>query len=356
MNLLDKIKNIWPFGQSHKMRAIGFERPLSIDQPNAFVEKVIPRPQPDKDELLVKVLASSVNPVDTKMRANYAHDGIFRILGFDAVGVVVEVGQNVQHFSVGDKVYYAGAQLKPGSNAELQVVHEALVGHAPTSLSDEEIAAMPLTSITAYEILHEALCYDLEENSALGHTILIVNGAGGVGSVLIQLAKYIGMTVITTASRAESVTWVKSLGADYILDYHQDLNEQMRKIQHDKVDNIAILQNTDYYWPLATAVIKPFGRIASIVETTKPIDMGPLKNIGAQFSWVFMFAKGNYGVNMQSQGNALNQVARLLDENKIKTTLSKTYHGLSVENIRAATKEVEAGRMIGKVVVKYDEQ
>ena len=133
------------------------------------MEKVIPRPQPDKDELLVKVLASSVNPVDTKMRANYTHDGVFRILGFDAVGVVVEVGQNVQHFSVGDKVYYAGAQLKPGSNADLQVVHEALVGHAPTSLSDEEIAAMPLTSITAYEILHEALCYDLEENSALGH-------------------------------------------------------------------------------------------------------------------------------------------------------------------------------------------
>jgi NADPH:quinone reductase-like Zn-dependent oxidoreductase len=166
MNLLDKIKNIWPFGQSHKMRAIGFERPLLIDQPDAFVEKVIPRPQPDKDELLVKVLASSVNPVDTKMRANYTHDGVFRILGFDAVGVVVEVGQNVQHFSVGDKVYYAGAQLKPGSNADLQVVHEALVGHAPTSLSDEEIAAMPLTSITAYEILHEALCYDLEENSA----------------------------------------------------------------------------------------------------------------------------------------------------------------------------------------------
>ncbi|GMA68819.1 NADPH:quinone reductase [Leuconostoc litchii] len=355
MNLLDKIKNIWPFGQNHKMRAIGFEHSLTIDTPNVFIEKEILRPQPSKNELLVKVLASSVNPVDTKMRANYANDGEFRILGFDAVGVVIEVGQNVSRFSVGDKVYYAGSQLEAGSDAEFQVVHEELVGHAPSLLKNEEIAAMPLTSITAYEILNEALGYELKENSAVGHTILILNGAGGVGSVLIQLAKYVGMTVITTASRTESVTWVKSLGADFILDYHQDLGEQLRKIQHPKVDNIAILQDTNYYWSLVLAAIKPFGRIASIVETTKPIDMGPLKNIGAQFNWVFMFAKGNYGVNMQIQGNALDQVAFLLDNNKIKTTLTKTYYGLTVDNIRAATKDVETNRMIGKVVVKYDE-
>lgn len=353
MTLFAKIKNYWPFG-AKKMRAIGFEHALAIDQHNVFIEKKISRPKPTEHEILVKVAASAVNPVDIKMRNNYQDDGKFRILGFDAVGEVVATGSGVTKFAVGDQVFYAGVQINQGAQAQYQTVHELLAGFAPTALNAAEAAAMPLTSITATEILKDAFGYDIRENVAVGKSVFILNGAGGVGSTLIQLAKYIGMTVITTASQPDSVAWVKSLGADYILDYHQNLHDQLIQINHEKVDYIAILQDTNAYWPLALMSIKPFGRIASIVETTAPIDIGPLKNIGAQFNWVFMFAKGNYGVNMASQGEALNRVAELLDEGRIKSTLNKTYTGLTAENLQQATKVVEDGHMIGKAVVIHE--
>ncbi|MBZ5969673.1 zinc-binding alcohol dehydrogenase family protein [Leuconostoc gasicomitatum] len=354
MSLFDKIKKYWPFG-GHKMRAIGFERALRIDQPNVFIEKNILQPKPSDHELLIKVAASAINPVDTKMRITYQEGGQFRILGFDATGEVIGLGKNVSKFEIGDLVYYAGVQINPGANAQYQVVNESLVGHAPVKISVAETAAMPLTAITAVEIL-QSFGFDVTENEGTGKSIFILNGAGGVGSTLIQLAKYLGLTVITTASRPESVTWVKSLGADYILDYHQDLHEQLIQIKHDKVDYIAILQDTNKYWPLVLESIKPFGRIASIVETSGPIDIGPLKNIGAQFNWVFMFAKGNYGVNMSIQGEALNKIADLLDNKVIKSTLTKTYKGLTVDNIKQATRDVESGHMIGKVVILHDEE
>ena len=354
MAFLDKLKKIWSLRPSRKMRAIGIVHALVIDSPNVFIEKCVALPNPKAHELLVKVSASAINPVDTKMRATYQNDGEFRILGFDATGEVMSTGEEVTQFAIGDRVYYAGVQIKPGSNAEYQVVNEALVGQAPKSLTTAEIAALPLTSITASEILTDAFGYDITENAAQGKSILILNGAGGVGSILIQLAKYLGMVVITTASRPESVAWVKNLGADYILDYHQNLHEQLLQIQHDKVDHIAILQNTDAYWPLVLQAIKPFGRIASIVDTTEAVDIAPLKNIGAQFSWVFMFAKGNYGVSMQTQGDALNRMSELADRGVIQSTLNKTYNGLTVENIQQATRDVEANHMTGKVVVTYE--
>ncbi|MEX0380804.1 zinc-binding alcohol dehydrogenase family protein [Leuconostoc sp. MS02] len=354
MSLFDKIKKYWPFGKL-KMRAIGFERALTIDKQNVFIAKNVLQPSPADHELLVKVYASAINPVEIKMRRGYQNDGQFRILGFDATGEVVAVGTHVSKFAIGDLVYYAGVQIKQGAHAQYQVVNESLVGHAPVNLSVSETAAMPLTAITAVEIL-QSFGFDVTENVAIGKSILILNGAGGVGSTLIQLAKYLGLTVITTASRPESVTWVKSLGADYILDYHQNLHEQLMQIKHDKVDYIAMLQDTNSYWPLVLESIKPFGRIASIVETSGPIDIGPLKNIGAQFNWVFMFAKGNYGVDMSSQGEALNKIAELLDRQVIKSTLTKTYNGLNVENMQQATQDVENGHMIGKVVIIHDEE
>ena len=353
MTFFDRMKNHWPFSYK-KMRAIGFERALDIDDPNVFIEKKISRPKPGPHEILVKVTASGINPVDIKMRQNYKNEGQFRVLGFDTVGEVIAIGAEVTKFSIDDKVYYAGVQTQQGSHASYQVVNELLVGHAPINLTVAEAAAMPLTAITAFEILHDAFGFDLIENVGVSKTILIINGAGGVGSTLIQLAKYLGMTVITTASRLESVTWVKSLGADYILDYRQDLHDQLKQIKQDKVDYIAILQNTNAYWPLVLDTINPFGRIASIVETTEPIDMAPLKNIGAQFSWVFMFAKGNYGVDMAAQGDALNEIAELLDRGVIHSTLKKTYNGLTVENLKHATQEVETGHTIGKVVITHE--
>lgn len=354
MSLLDTFKQLWPFGQD-KMWAVGFDQALPVEDPNVFLAKKVARPRPAAHELLVKVAASGLNPVDSKMRQSYQDTGVFRVLGFDAMGEVVATGAEVSNFAVGDKVYYAGAQRQQGTHADYQVVDARLVGHAPSALTPAEAAAVPLTAITAVEILHDAFGYDITAETAAGKSILILNGAGGVGSMLIQLAKYLGMTVITTASRLESVEWVKQLGADYILDYQQDIKAQLIKIQHEQVDNIAILQDTNTYWPLVLTTIRPFGRIASIVETTGPIDMGPLKNIGAQFSWIFMFAKGNYGVDMASQGEALNTVANLIDQHIIQSTLTTTFEGLTVENLRQATAMVEAGHMIGKAVIRHEE-
>ncbi|WP_270747290.1 zinc-binding alcohol dehydrogenase family protein [Leuconostoc lactis] len=354
MSLLDTFKQLWPFGQD-KMWAVGFDQALPVEDPNVFLAKKVARPRPAAHELLVKVAASGLNPVDSKMRQSYQDTGVFRILGFDAMGEVVAPGAEVSNFAVGDKVYYTGSQRQQGAHADYQVVDARLVGHAPRALTPAEAAAVPLTAITAVEILHDAFGYDITAETAAGKSILILNGAGGVGSMLIQLAKYLGMTVITTASRLESVEWVKQLGADYILDYQQDIKAQLIKIQHEQVDSIAILQDTNTYWPLVLTTIRPFGRIASIVETTGPIDMGPLKNIGAQFSWIFMFAKGNYGVDMASQGEALNTVANLIDQHIIQSTLTTTFEGLTVENLRQATAMVEAGHMIGKAVIRHEE-
>lgn len=354
MSFFDTFKQLWPFGQS-KMRAIGFDQALAIEHPSVFIAKQVARPKPAVNELLVKVAASGLNPVDSKMRQGYMDTGKFRVLGFDAVGEVVAIGADVSNFAVGDQVFYAGTQWQQGAHADYQVVNAQLVGHAPLALNPAESAAIPLTAITAVEILQEAFGYRMTAQGAAGKSILILNGAGGVGSMLIQLAKYLGMTVITTASRLESVRWVKSLGADYILDYHQDIHTQLIKIQHEQVDNIAILQDTNAYWPLVLTAIRPFGRVASIVETTAPIDMGPLKNIGAQFSWVFMFAKGNYGINLATQGDALNLVADLIDRQVIKSTLTQTFNGLSVKNLQQATAMVEAGHMVGKVVIRHED-
>lgn len=354
MSLFDTFKQLWPFGQG-KMRAIGFDQALAIDHPSVFMAKTIARPRPAADQILVKVAASGVNPVDSKMRQNYTATGKFRVLGFDAMGEVVAIGADVSNFAVGDQVFYAGTQGQQGAHADYQVVNAQLVGHAPRVLDAAQTAALPLTAITAVEILRDAFGFRMIAQAAAGKSILILNGAGGVGSMLIQLAKYLGMTVITTASRPESVHWVKQMGADYILDYHQDIQNQLNKIQHDQVDFIAILQDTTAYWPLVLSAIRPFGRIASIVETTAPIDMGPLKNIGAQFSWVFMFAKGNFGVDMASQGEALNLVAELIDRQVIKSTLTQTLHGLTVKNLQQATAMVEAGHMVGKVVIRHED-
>lgn len=355
MPILDKIKQLWPFNNYIRMKSVGFDHALPISSPNVFFEKNVLKPKPKKGEILVKVVASAINPVDIKMRLNYHNPGEFRILGFDAVGYVEDIGQDVDTFSIGDKVFYAGQQITNGALSEYQTVKASLVGHAPLSLKNHEIAAMPLTSITAFEIMNEAFNLEVRSNIAEKKTILIINGAGGVGSILIQLAKYMGMTVVTTASQARSVSWVKNLGADYILDYHQNLEKQLKNIQHESVDYVAILHDTSAYFDFAARIIKPFGRITSIVDTKGPIDIGPLKNIGAQFNWVFMFAKGNFEINMQSQGKALNNIAELIDLGVIQSTVTKTLKGLSADNVIQATKMIEDGHNIGKVVIDYED-
>lgn len=337
-----------------KNEAIGFSKAVDL-QNIAYERREVALSAVTENEVRVKVLAVSVNPVDAKMQEAYTGSD-FRVLGFDACGEIVEVGSQVTDFAVGERVYYAGQQLRPGANQRYQVVDAALIAKAPANWSNAQAASLPLTAITAAELLTDAFGLKIAENSASGRTIFVINGAGGVGSILIQLAKFMGMRVITTASRPETVAWVKQLGADQVINHHQDLKQQLSALTEpvDKLEFIAILHSTNTYWDFASQAVAPFGRIASIVETTGPIDLAPLKNIGAQFCWEFMFAKGNYGVRMAEQGAILGQLSQLIEAGKIQPTLTKTYQGFSSENLAQATSDVAAGRMIGKVAVTFD--
>ncbi|MBS9335934.1 zinc-binding alcohol dehydrogenase family protein [Fructobacillus papyrifericola] len=336
-----------------KMDAVGVTHngPLTAD--DAFIERSVNQPQPKPDELLVQVLASSVNPVDVKMRAGYQDKGVFRIFGLDVVGRVYAVGADVKDFAIGDRVYYVGKQHHPGADAAYQVINAKMVAKAPEKLDDVSVAAMPLTSVTAHDILHHGLHLPVEKDGAKGQTLLVINGAGGVGSVLIQLAKYLGMTVLATAGTVDSKKWVREMGADLVLDYHNNLEQQLNDAGYNQVDSIANLQDTTDYWDFMVRMIRPYGELASIVDTTVPVDLGELKAKSASFSWVFMLARGNFNIYLEEQGQILKQMAELLNEGIIRSTVTKVYHGLTAYSIRSAFQDVAGHHAIGKVVVDF---
>ncbi|AEV94975.1 zinc-binding alcohol dehydrogenase family protein [Pediococcus claussenii] len=304
-------------------------------------------PQLNTRDVLVKVLASSVNPVDTKVHEGIMDQGM--ILGYDAVGTVTKVGSDVKTFKKGDKVYYAGSNVRNGSNAEFQAVDARLISKAPQQLSISEAAALPLTSITAWELLFERLNVEPIANGNSG-TILIINGAGGVGSILTQLAKWAGLTVIATASRPETQEWVSKMGADQVINHRVDLREQLDK---NSIDYAVILHSTDQYLPILADLVVPEGKIASIVENTEPLPMGLLKDKSIGFEWEFMFTKPKYQVNMTDQGQILKNVAQLLDDGVLKTTMTQELSGLNPETLERAHEIVKSNKMIGKLVIKY---
>lgn len=312
-------------------------------------ERKLSLPELAAGDVLVKVFAASVNPVDLKMAASL-NDGKFHILGFDGVGEILQVGNQVKDFKIGDRIFYSGQQWRAGSNQRFQVIDAQLIAKAPANLTNAEAAALPLTALTAAEILVDHFGLKLKSNSAEGKSIFIINGAGGVGSMLIQLAKFLGMNVTTTASRSETVAWVKQLGSDRVLNHHENLESQL---SGEKFDYIAILYSTDQYWSLVLQHIAPFGKINSIVETTAAINMGPLKNIGAQFSWEFMFAKANFDVRTAEQGELLAEIAELIEKGILHSSLTKTYQGFNLANLEKASQDVATGKMIGKVAIEY---
>ena len=334
-------------------KAIGFTQAIDLNK-ISYEERNLEIPELEAEDVLVKVKATAINPVDTKMQASYQGES-FRILGFDAVGEIIQVGRAVTRFNVGDRVYYAGQQNRQGSNQTYQVVNSQLIALAPANLNNLEVAALPLTAITAGEILTDNFNLSIGKDTAKGKKILIINGAGGVGSILIQLAKMMGMFIVTTASRTDSREWVKQLGADQVLNHREDMAQQLLEENLDKFDYIAMLHSTDDYWDFVLQHIAPFGKISSIVETKNPINMGPLKNMGAQFSWEFMFAKGNYGFRMEEQGDFLTQLAEWVEQGLIRTTFQKSYQGFSIQNLEAATQDVVKGDMIGKVAIDFEE-
>ena len=305
--------------------------------------------------MLVKIWAISVNPVDFKIRQNAAKDKVLdtpKIIGWDAVGIVEAIGDKATKFKVGDQVYYAGDITRSGSNAEYQLIDERIVGYKPANLSVPEAAAMPLTSLTAYEALFDRIRIDPEKDK--GKSVLIIAGAGGVGSIAIQLAKKLcNLTVIATASREDSITWCKDLGADHVVN-HYNLKEELEKIGHSQVNYILDFVDLEGYWELAADIIKPQGHIVSITGSSTPLNINLLKNKSVTFSWEFMYTRSMFNTeDIERQHEILNHMAHLLDDGTLKTTLTTTLYGFTVENLKAAHEMQESGKTIGKTVILF---
>ncbi|WP_127128766.1 zinc-binding alcohol dehydrogenase family protein [Pseudoflavitalea rhizosphaerae] len=336
------------------MKAVGFKTSLPISEAESFIDFETDKPVPTGRELLVKITAISVNPVDFKVRQNSAKDKVLdmpKVIGFDAAGVVEAVGEAVTLFKPGDKVFYAGDINKPGSNAEFQLVDERIVGRKPASLSIQEAAVMPLTSLTAWELLFHRIRINEKDK---GKSILIIGGAGGVGSIAIQLAKKIaGLTVITTASRPETTEWAKQQGADHVVN-HKDLVNEVRKAGFQQVDFILDLVDTNGYWDAMAELIKPQGSIASITGSQTPVALIKLKTKSVAFFWESMFTRSTFQTDdMIEQHHILNKVAELLDNGTLKSTLNETLEGLSAANIRKAHQQLESGKTIGKLAIRF---
>lgn len=335
------------------MRAIGYTGGRPLDDPNAFVAFEQDTPVPMGRDLLIRIEAVSVNPVDFKVREGIAvPQDLPRILGWDAAGVVEAVGDQVELFQPGARVFYAGDITRAGSDATHQLVDERIVGQHPKNLGFVEAAALPLTAITAWEALFSRLKIDPEADA--GKRILIIGGAGGVGSIAIQLAKSVaGMEIIATASREESQAWCASLGADHTIDHFEDMAAQLKQKGIGAPDYILCLSHADQHFLTTVNLIAPQGMICSIVGTKQKHDLDLLKSKSAGFVWEFMFTRSMYQTaDMIEQHRLLNEIARLLEEGEIRTTLKQLLGPVSVENVREAHRLLEQGHCVGKLVLE----
>jgi NADPH2:quinone reductase len=334
------------------MKAVALTHYLPIEDPNSFLDVELPKPEATGRDLLVAVKAVSVNPVDTKIRA--PKDGVEdppKVLGWDASGVVEAVGSDVTLFKAGDEVFYAGDLTRPGSNSEFQLIDERIVGPKPKSLSFAEAAALPLTTITAYESFFEHLGID-RDGANKGQSILIIGAGGGVGSIGIQLAKAAGLVVIATASRPETTAWVKELGADHVVNHREPMVEQVRTLGMKHVDHIAIF-NDMRHWETAVELIRPQGAIVSIDATNLPMPMDAMKTKSASLHWEFMYTRSMFETpDMIEQHNLLTYVSGEIDAGRIRTTLNEVMSPINAETMRTAHTLIETGTVKGKVVVE----
>ncbi|CAJ1197303.1 Zinc-type alcohol dehydrogenase-like protein [Companilactobacillus paralimentarius] len=329
------------------MKAFG----VTNNKLDSFLEFDKTKEVPTGRDLLVKIEGISVNPVDIATRKGINTElKNPKILGYDGYGIVEEIGESVKNFQVGDKVFFAGDYTRDGSYQEYELIDERIVAHAPVQASIEKSVAMPLVTLTASELLFEKL----HVNPAIDNrdkTILIINGAGGVGSIATQLAHLAGLKVIATASTSEKVKWVKDLGADLVVNHHHDLIKQVHDLGIKNVDYIVGLSDNDPHWQEIVELIKPFGTFATITNLRES-QISDLKSKSVDFAWEWMFTKAKFKLaSMSDQGAYLEKLAQGLDSGMIKSTVTKVFHGLNVDNIKAATELVEAGHMMGKVVV-----
>lgn len=332
------------------MKAVGYQNSLPISDANALLDIDLPDPSPGDNDLLVKVAAVGVNPVDTKIRQRVEPDSGYKVLGWDAVGEVIATGQSVQGFAVGDRVWYAGDINRPGSNAQQQVVDYRLAARAPGSLDDIQAAAMPLTSITAWELLFDRLRIN-QPSPHSERCLLIVGAAGGVGSVMVQLAKQLTQVkVIGTASRPESQQWVKALGADRVIDHSQPLAQQVSSA--DNITDVALLTHSDQYFESVVDFIAPQGQIGIIDDPTSPLDITKLKQKSLSLHWEFMYTRSMFQTDdMAAQGGLLSELATLVDNGQIRSTLGQNFGPLNAANLIGAHEAIESAQTIGKIAL-----
>ncbi|WP_368301247.1 zinc-binding alcohol dehydrogenase family protein [Kluyvera sichuanensis] len=333
------------------MKAFAITRAASEGSNIPFLSEIeLPIPEATGHDLLVEVKAISVNPVDTKVRAGFSGDTP-RVLGWDAVGVVKAVGPQVTLFAPGDEVWYAGALGRPGSNSEFQLVDERIVALKPRTLDNASAAALPLTAITAWELLFDRLGVTRGGNE--GDTLLIVGAAGGVGSILTQLAsKLTRMTVIGTASRPESQQWVCNAGAHHVIDHRQPLTQELARIGIPAVTHVASLNNTDEHYLELIAALAPQGKLA-LIDDPESLDARPLKLKSISLHWEFMFTRSMFETqDIIAQHQLLTEIATLIDQKTITTTLGEHYGAITAENLRKAHAQLETGRAVGKIVLE----
>ncbi|WP_165681647.1 zinc-binding alcohol dehydrogenase family protein [Metapseudomonas otitidis] len=335
------------------MKAVAYFQNLPIDHPDALQDIDLPEPTPGPRDLLVEVRAISVNPVDTKIRRNAApENGQPRVLGWDVSGVVKAVGQDVSLFQPGDEVFYAGALTRPGGNAELHLVDERIVGKRPQSLDFAKSAALPLTAITAWELLFERLGI-AEGKADLGQSLLVVGAAGGVGSILVQLAcQLTGLTVIGTASRPETQAWVRELGAHHVIDHSQPLAAELKRIGLDSVTHVASLTQTDQHLEQLVEALAPQGKLA-LIDDPAGLDVLKLKRKSISLHWEFMYTRSMFETaDMIEQHRLLNRVSELIDRGVLKTTFGEHYGRIEAANLKRAHALLESGKAKGKIVLE----
>lgn len=334
------------------MRAVALTRYLPIDDPQALLDVELDKPVPRGRDVLVRVEAVSVNPVDAKVRAPKAQvEATPKVLGYDAAGVIEAVGDAVTLFKPGDEVFYAGDVTRSGTNAQFHLVDERIVGAKPRALDFAHAAAVPLTALTAWELLFDRFGFDAD-GASRGRSLLIVAGAGGLGSIAIQLAKRAQLAVIATASRPESIDWCRRMGADHVIDHRQPLRPQLEALGLQFVDAIGSFSSPEPYWSQYGDVIAPQGKIGILTTLQSPLDMNLVKNKSASVHWEFMFTRAMFGTpDMIRQHEILGRVGALFDRGELKSTLTQTLKPINAATLREAHRLIESGSTIGKIAI-----
>jgi zinc-binding alcohol dehydrogenase family protein len=337
------------------MKAVAYQKPLPISDAQSLLDVNLPEPVPGERDLMVDVNAVSVNPVDTKMRlSSRPPEGQWGILGWDAVGIVRAVGRKVTLFKPGDRVWYAGAINRPGANAECHLVDERIAAIAPASLSDAQAAALPLTAITAWEMLFDRLGVERGEGGR-SRSLLVVGAAGGVGSIMVQLARRLtGLTVIGTASRPETAEWVRRLGAHHVIDHAKPIADEFRRADVAAPDYVVSLTHTDQHFAGIAELIAPQGKFG-LIDDPSPgtVEIGALKRKSVSLHWELMFTRSLFATaDMIEQQKLLAEVARLVDAGELHTTLAEHFGRIDASNLKRAHAFVESGKARGKVVLE----